>query len=303
MLKLSNDSKNGRITAIGLNLPDLLKKICPELRYWRSEIAARNGGQPAPAGTEGYTLTYAGQGIEAGPAGRFDLLISAQGQKLFDTPNLKNAGIEPQESQVFGLQIMHLGLPVRPLDFVRRTSPDISAAFNIVARLETGNQSQLLRGVLPANTQSEFIRQCFAVLNRPNLIRKPSPKPQPSDLPKQQEEQTNATDGSPESQKTQDQPDIAAPDEAAARLPDLLTDAKTLQPPCELVELPRSGICYVAALPGHLPLFRSEFLQNRNAVLNSLMASQHQLLVNQWFNSPNIRQRTGLKAANSDQPQ
>ena len=281
---VSNKAKNGKITAIGLNMPYYLRIACPKVRYLGSQAAARSGGEPAPAGPEGYTLRYYGGGINAGQAGRFDLLISAEGQELVDRANLTKGGIEPEKGEVFQLQLVHLGMPLSPIDFLRSTSSRMAGpggvGFNLAARLERAGKGELLRGVFPANRQSGFVNECFGVLDRPGLLRKPAP----------------AADQETEPEETDEEPA-----ETAARTPELLMEAQTRQPPCTLVELPREGNCYVAAVKEQLPLSEAEFLQNRSVVLNSLMSEQYGILKRQWLNSGNIRKRTGFEEIEPDE--
>ena len=301
MVAASNKSKTGKITAIGLNLPYYVRMFCPAVRYLGSQTAAWNGGESAPAGPTGYTLRYFGGGIKAGPAGKFDLLIGAEGQELVDSPNLTKGGVEPGKGEVFQLQLSHLGLPLSPIDFARSASSKAAGpgegGFDLAARLESAGNSQMLRGIFPANRQSGFVSECFAVLDRPGLVRKPAPAP-PTDLTQQKE---NKAEQNEQLKGTEAQPTTEKPAETAVRQPDLLTDSQTQQPPCTLVELSREGTCYVVAVQKHLPLFAAEFRQSRPVVLNSLMAEQYEVLRRQWWNSNNIRQRTGYQEIEPNQ--
>jgi len=129
------------------------------------------------------------------------------------------------------------------------------------------------------------------------LVRKPAPAP-PTDLTQQKE---NKAEQNEQLKGTEAQPTTEKPAETAVRQPDLLTDSQTQQPPCTLVELSREGTCYVAAVQKHLPLFAAEFRQSRPVVLNSLMAEQYEVLRRQWWNSNNIRQRTGYQEIEPNQ--
>ena len=284
-VNVSNKSQAERITAVGLNLPAELQKVCQEVRHPTGQRGARNGGEPVPAGPAGYTLRYFGRGIEAGKAGKVDLLVGAEGQELVSTPNLAKGGIETGKSETFTFLLLHASQQLTTLDFVSRRNSESAelggAGFRLVARLETdggGGKSQLVRGIFPANRQSSFVHECFAVLEKSGLIRRPEPRKKPT-----QEK---------EAEQPQAQPTAEKPAEVATRIPDLLTDSRTQQPPCVLVELPREGICYVAEVQKHLPAARAEYRQSRLGVLNALMSEQYTALRRQWWDSNNIRQRT-----------
>ena len=186
-----------------------------------------------------------------------------------------------------------------PIDFARSESSRAAGpgegGFDLTARLESAGNSQLLRGIFPANRQSGFVNECFAVLDRPGLVRKPAP---PTDLTQEKENKAKQND---QPEETKAQTATEKPAEAIVRQPDLLTDSQTQQPPCTVVELPREGTCYVAAVQKHLPLSAAEFRQSRPAVLNSLMSGQYEVLRRQWWNSNNIRQRTGYQEIEPNQ--
>ena len=283
-----NNSEAGRITAVGLNLPQELRIVCQQIGNPSSQVGASNGGEAVPAGTQGYTMRYSGRGIEAGPAGKFDLLVSADGQELVNTTNLAKGGVEPGDSQTFAFLLTHASSRLSTLNFVRNRNFDATELggedFNLVARLETSGRGELLRGVFPANRQANFLQPCFAVLGRSGLIHQSSSATIPT-------KETEEGGTNPEDEL----------DEATVRNPQLLIDSQTQQGPCVLIELPREGMCYVGQVQKHLPLSREEFKQNRLAALNALMSEQYSSLQRQWWDSSNIRERAGYKLLDIDQ--
>ncbi len=278
-VKVTNQATKGRITAVGLNLPRLLRLTCPEILTLQAP--AKNAGDFAPAGPQGYTLRYFGRGIDAGQAGKFDLLISAQEQELANTPNLSKGGIEPGQSEIFSLQLPHAGSPLTAVAFARSLTQTPAGAAGIgsflVARLETAGTSETLRGIFPANRQNQFLRDCFVVLDSSTLLRRAAP---PSQF------KLEKKDG-------QDQP--GTDELAVPRTPDLLTERLSGQAPCALIELPRRRLCYVISAGKHLPLSRAQFHRRRQPLLSALARDHHALLVRYWWNSSSIRSRTGYR--------
>ena len=286
-VKVTNKSPKGRITALGIGLPGYLRMASRTIQPMGVNTAALNGGKSVSAGPEGYTVRYFAGGIDAGRVGKFDLLISARSQELANSSNLSEAGIEPDQSQEFQF-LLPLGMRARVIDFARGPRPSsgdmIATDSAMAARLEIGSKTQLLRGIFPANKQDKFLRDCFAVLDSITLLRRPTP---PSES--KQEEQNG-----------QLQP--AVDDELTpARTPDLLSESLSGQPPCALIELPRRRLCYVISARKHLPLSRAQFQQRRQALLNILTRNHYTLLVRQWWNSGNIRRRTGYRDRKADQ--
>ncbi|MCK4850876.1 MAG: hypothetical protein KAT11_05970, partial [Phycisphaerae bacterium] len=220
-------------------------------------------------------------------AGKFDLLISARSQELTNSSNLSEAGIEPEQSEQFQF-LLPQGLSARAIDFARGprpSSPDMVAMDSaMVARLERGSKTQLLRGIFPANRQDQFLRGCFVVLDNSTLQRKPAEPPE-----SKPEEQTG------ELQAPADD-ELAEP-----RTPDLITESVSGQPPCALIEVPRRRLCYVISAGKHLPLSRAQFRQHRQALLNVLTRDQHEFLVRSWWNSSSIRGRTGYRDLQAEQ--
>jgi hypothetical protein len=262
----------------------------PFMQLLGAPTVAFNGGDPVPAGPEGYTVKYFAGAIDAGQAGKFDLLISNQSQQLADSANLSEGGIEPKQSQTFLFRLPS-GLPARLIDFVRgphSSSGDIRASDStMVARLETGRKTQLLRGIFPANRQNRFLRDCFSVLDSSTLLREPAPPPQPE--PKTKDDQDPPS--------TDDKPKPAA----TPRTPDLLTERLSGQAPCTLIESPRGRHCYVVSAGKHLPLSQAQFDRSRPLLLNGLARDNHKLLVRGWLNSDSIRSRTGYRNIQAQQ--
>ena len=162
----------------------------------------------------------------------------------------------------------------------------------MVARLEIGGKTQLLSGVFPANRQNQFLRDSFDVLDSDTLVRKPAP---------------------PQEAKKKEQVDLldlaAGIDQLTPRMPDLLTESSSGQPPCIIIELPRQKRCYVISAGKHLPLSRAQFLSSRQDLLNALIRNQHTQLMQYWWSSDGIRSRTGYRdpqapqdASLTDQP-
>ena len=299
-VQVSNTSKEGRITAVALNLPSQLRIFCPVMRAAGSAEAAKNGGPAVSAGAEGYTVRYFGRGIEAGAMGRFDVLISFQEQQLSGTGNLAKGGVQPAEAELFMLQLVHADVPVRAADFARTLglSPTDKTGMGaaVVARLETGGargKSEILRAVFPANRRGEFLQECFAVLDTPGLQRRAAPKPEADQEKKEEKsaaEEASVEDG--------EQVQMA---EDSDRTADLLIDSFTGQPPCSMLELPIEGVCYVMSVTKHLPLSLAEYHQSRAELINILTAQQYTLMDRQWWNSDSIRTRTRFEPIKEEQ--
>ena len=274
-IKITNPADEGRITALGITIPRYLRMVSPFIKPLSVSGIALNGGEPVPAGPEGYTVRYFARGINAGQAGKFDLLLSEKSQELLNSPNLSKTDSEPEQTQNFQF-MLPARLPARLVDFVQS-----STGSAMVARLETGGKTQLLMGSLPANRQDKFLRGSFSVLDSASLLRKPEPK---------QQTQENLAN------------DADEPDPATTRTPDLLTESLYGQAPCTLIESPRSRICYVISAGKHLPLSRAQFDSSRQLLLNSLARDNHTLMMRNWLDSGNIRSRTGFIQAQLEAP-
>ena len=159
---------------------------------------------------------------------------------------------------------------------------------NVARYFETGQKTQLLRGIFPANRQNRFLRDCFSVLDSSTLLREPAPPPQPE--PKTKDDQ--------EPPDTDDKPTPAA----TPRTPDLLTEPLSGQAPCTLIESPRGRRCYVISASKHLPLSRAQFSRSRPFLLNGLARDNHTRLMRDWLNSDSIRRRTGYLEDQQDAP-
>ncbi len=218
LVQIDNKAAKGKITAVGLSLPGNLRLTCSQIPA--PKALARNGGPAVPAGPEGYMLEYSGRAIDAGQAGKLDLLIGAEGQGLVAGESLSEAGVEPGGSQMFLLQLPHTGIRLTAVNFARSLSLEPSEGggqgWPLAARLEIGGKNILLRGIYPANRRLEFLRECFSVLDRTDLQRKPDDEPK-------------------------DKPEELG-EEASAAVWDLLTAGESQEAPCAIVELPRERI-------------------------------------------------------------